>query len=51
MGDDYVKPEVNKEKGEDDEEIDGEEEYDIGEEDGEGDDIYMNRQEYGFIYT
>jgi hypothetical protein len=50
--DDNIKPDVNKERGDDDEEIEGEEEYEIDEEDGgEGDDIYMNRQEYGFFYT
>ena len=49
--DDNIKPEVNKDKNDDDEEIDGEDEYMVYEEDGEGDDIFMNRQEYGFIYT
>jgi folate-binding Fe-S cluster repair protein YgfZ len=49
--DDEVKPEVNKEIDEDAEEIDGEAEYDIEEEDREGDDLYMNRLEYGFFYT
>ena len=49
--DDEVKPEVNKEINEDAEEIDGEAEYDIEEEDREGDDLYMNRLEYGFFYT
>lgn len=49
--DNEVEPEVNKDKVDNYEEIEGEEEYKVDIEDGDSDDEYMDISNNGFIYA
>ena len=49
--DNEVEPEVNKDKVDNQEEIEGEEEYKVDIEDGDSDDEYMDISNNGFIYA
>jgi len=51
IDDEPIKLEINENKPENYEEIEGEEEYELNEEDNDDDDEYMDQSNYGFLYT